>query len=225
MSRRASVILGLVLLACGFPGVARASYPWATESALLNETNPVLRSTYIIDAGVGQRVDRQVFLSQPYRSFYALYGFDRNFFTWAPRTVVGDSYADGHTWTGCRNPPSVEGSPGLQVFAPDGRRLCVASAVATDPYVHQIRTDVQAGTLEGFLWEDTFVSDVCGNWAGPANGAPKPEPVPSVSGTKYEDINANGVRDTGELGLAGWTIRLLYNGAVVASTTTGGDGA
>jgi hypothetical protein len=44
----------------------------------------------------------------------------------------------------------------------------------------------------------TFVS-----WADPQKIT---VPHVTVAGTKYEDANVNGVRDTGELGLAGWTI-------------------
>jgi hypothetical protein len=45
-------------------------------------------------------------------------------------------------------------------------------------------------------------------------------------GVVYEDIDGTGSRDifAGELGLAGWTVQLLWNGQVLASTTTDGDG-
>ncbi len=39
------------------------------------------------------------------------------------------------------------------------------------------------------------------------------------SGTKYNDLNNNGVRDPGEPGLAGWTIQAYYNGSTVTTTT------
>ncbi len=43
----------------------------------------------------------------------------------------------------------------------------------------------------------------------------------------YEDIDGNGSRDifSGEMGLAGWTVQLLWNGQVIASTTTLDDGS
>ncbi len=45
-----------------------------------------------------------------------------------------------------------------------------------------------------------------------------------IHGQKFEDLNANGVRDAGELGLNGWTIQLVIASAagqvVVESTTT-----
>jgi hypothetical protein len=46
----------------------------------------------------------------------------------------------------------------------------------------------------------------------------------TVSGTKVNDLNGNGVRDDGEPGIAGWTIDLYRNGVLVATTTTGADG-
>jgi len=42
----------------------------------------------------------------------------------------------------------------------------------------------------------------------------------------FEDINGNGVRDIfdGELGLAGWTVQLVWNGQVIDSRTTDPNG-
>ena len=45
------------------------------------------------------------------------------------------------------------------------------------------------------------------------------------AGIKFEDKNGNGVRDSGEPGLPGWTIVLNKDGAEVASTVTASDGA
>jgi hypothetical protein len=45
-------------------------------------------------------------------------------------------------------------------------------------------------------------------------------------GVVYEDLDGNGSRDifAGELGLAGWTVQLLWNGQLIASATSDGDG-
>jgi uncharacterized repeat protein (TIGR01451 family) len=52
--------------------------------------------------------------------------------------------------------------------------------------------------------------------------------VSSVSGTKFDDANANGVRNAGEAGLSGWTIQLMRVVGPVetlyAQTITGADG-
>jgi len=45
-------------------------------------------------------------------------------------------------------------------------------------------------------------------------------------GTVYEDIDGNGVQDvfSGEMGLAGWTVQLYWNGQLLTSATTDADG-
>src|SRR5207302_6240327 len=55
-------------------------------------------------------------------------------------------------------------------------------------------------------------------------------PSGHVSGTKFEDLNANGVRDGGEPGLAGWSVYVDYNddGSLDAgepSAVTAADGS
>jgi hypothetical protein len=42
----------------------------------------------------------------------------------------------------------------------------------------------------------------------------------------FEDIDGNGERDpfAGEMGLAGWTVQLFWNGQLVSSATTDVDG-
>ena len=70
-------------------------------------------------------------------------------------------------------------------------------------------------------WAGAFISLVCGNMseAGDHRG-----PTPTISGIKYEDLNANGRRDSGEPALQGWTMRLMYGGSEVARRTTGPGG-
>jgi hypothetical protein len=206
----------LTVLATGalalFPAAASASFPWADQEALKNETDSALRATYIVDAPAGTVLSRQLFLSQPYLAFYQQQGFDRNFFTWAPHTSVGDEYMAGKGWTGCAS---------VQIAVPGRPSYCGAVKFGAPG---SIRADVLSGPLTGFRWGEHWISDICGNWA-PANLAPKLGPTPTISGVKYEDLNANGVRDSGEPGIPGWKIELLYEGHHVATTTTGSGGA
>ncbi|HUG56405.1 MAG TPA: SdrD B-like domain-containing protein [Candidatus Limnocylindrales bacterium] len=52
-----------------------------------------------------------------------------------------------------------------------------------------------------------------------------PTSAGSLTITKYNDLNANGVRNTGEPGLAGWTFTLRSSGGVtLSSAVTGADG-
>ena len=46
----------------------------------------------------------------------------------------------------------------------------------------------------------------------------------NISGTKFNDLNGNGVKDLGEPGLAGWKIRLSLNGAPRDSMLTDANG-
>lgn len=46
----------------------------------------------------------------------------------------------------------------------------------------------------------------------------------SLAGAKWHDLNADGQWNTGEPGLAGWTIQVLQNNNVVRTATTGQDG-
>ena len=50
-------------------------------------------------------------------------------------------------------------------------------------------------------------------------------PTDSISGMKFEDLNGNGAKDSGEPGLEGWTIKLKKEGTEAASTQTVAGGA
>ena len=53
--------------------------------------------------------------------------------------------------------------------------------------------------------------------------APEPEPG-SITATKYYDANANGTRDSGEVGIAGWPVTAT-GGGTTTDLTTGADGS
>ena len=63
-----------------------------------------------------------------------------------------------------------------------------------------------------------------------ANFGVRPNDGATIGGTKFEDINSDGIQNNGEPGLAGWTIYIDKNGNLQhdptePSTTTGSDGA
>jgi hypothetical protein len=71
--------------------------------------------------------------------------------------------------------------------------------------------------------------------APPPPAPPPPPPPPSEQppagihlskGFVYEDIDGSGSQEmsAGEMGLAGWTVQLYWNGQLVTSTTSGPDG-
>lgn len=213
--RRALALTCLVLgVSSVLPAAASASFPWFNQTEMRNEPDLALRETFIIDTAPGETISRQLFLSQPYSSFYEGEGFDRNFFTWAPHATVGDEYTTGRGWTRCG---------GTQVTVSGGRSHCAPEAVKFGA-PGSIREDVVNGQLGGYKWGESFVSDVCGCWS-PANTAPKGSPMPVIEGVMYEDQNVDGVREAGEPGIPRWKIYLFYNNKEVASTTTGAGGA
>lgn len=61
--------------------------------------------------------------------------------------------------------------------------------------------------IEGFVTGQGLVSTFCCNTAS------------SIVGVKYNDLNANGTRDTGEPALSGWTIQLTDGSTTLSSTT------
>lgn len=212
-------ILALLVFAV-FPAAASASFPWADQAAMQNEESAFIRTSFIIDTTQGATISRGLFLTHPYIDFYEGEGFDRNFFTWAPHAAVGDAYIAGRAWTGCGHESGVAGE---QIAVPGNWSHCASGDVKLGS-ANLIRHDVLSGPLTGFKWGETFVSEICGNWS-PANDTAKDSPEPTISGVKYEDLNADGNRDPGEPGLSGWTIRLFYEGTQVASTTTSAGGA
>ncbi|HEU0318125.1 MAG TPA: SdrD B-like domain-containing protein [Solirubrobacteraceae bacterium] len=65
--------------------------------------------------------------------------------------------------------------------------------------------------------------------AAPRATAHSSQATPAVSGTVFGDVNSNGVRDPGEVGLAGWTVYVdLHSNGVVSAddpqAVTGADG-
>ncbi len=60
--------------------------------------------------------------------------------------------------------------------------------------------------------------------AKPGSEKQKAEKTYSILGTKFNDSNGNGIKDTGEEGLAGWSIRLVRSDGY-DTATTGSDGS
>jgi hypothetical protein len=66
----------------------------------------------------------------------------------------------------------------------------------------------QSPTVSGTNGYFQFVKTVC------------LQPAATISGVKFHDVNANGIRDVGEEGLEGWTIKLWKDDTCVQTTTT-----
>ncbi|GAB3908882.1 hypothetical protein GCM10029964_109430 [Kibdelosporangium lantanae] len=185
----------MVLPTIGLATTASATVLWADEAAMIGN-NPY-RDTYVYRLPIGSTISYEQFAVPDVTAFYTSHGFDRNFMYWAPIEAIDRPQ---EIWNGCTG-----NAGGLCQNLHNG--------------VQTIFDEVSAGQIHVKKWNDSFIGVACGNWhnAGPG-------PVPTISGTKYEDVNGNGVRDTGEPGLAGWTIDLSLNGSPVTSTTTDANG-
>lgn len=198
-ARRLSFAVLLVLFLLLAPTRALAS-TWPDEAAMRDSTNALWRSTFVYDPGVGNEIPRDAFVQAPLEGYYESAGFDANFLTWAP---VRQIYAPAAGWASCAE--GIHANP------------CPL------PLVHYDAVDIgiASGVITTLTWNGAFVGKICGNFTeGGVAG-----PVPTISGVKYEDLNANGQRDPGEPGLGGWTMQLRYDGNVVAQTTTASDGS
>ncbi len=195
----ASAALVLVVL---LPATAMAE-GYANETAMRESTYAPGRSTFVYDPGAGHEISREAFVQAPLIGYYEAMGFDANFLTWAPIQKIEPGAAQ---WASC----------GKEPFPPHPEP-CPAGLIHFDP----VRKGILAGPITVLYWNGAFIGAVCGNFTqGGGSG-----PIPQITGVKYEDLNGNGKRDPGEPGLAGWTMRLLYHGKAVASTTTASDGS
>jgi hypothetical protein len=157
------------------------------------------RWTFVYDPGVGNTIPRQQFTEPLLSSYYEARGFDANFVDWAPTETFDPGAA---SWASCK----VESHP----------EPCPVGDFGFDP----VRVGVEHGDITALRWNGAFIGTYCGNFTESGGSGPAPE----ITGVKYEDRNADGVREEGEPGLPGWTINLLYEGKVVASTTTDAEG-
>ncbi|WP_410569353.1 post-COAP-1 domain-containing protein [Amycolatopsis sp. cmx-4-61] len=186
-----------VLAVCGFAPAASADVLWPDEQAMI--TTSTFRSTYIYDVGAGNAISAEQFAQPAVAAFYGSKGgFDRNFMVWAPIVAIDRPH---DLWTRC-----VGNTGGL----------CTDVRPGSQP----IDEEIGAGQIHVKAWNGSFIGVACGNWNRGGAG-----PIPVISGTKYEDVNGDGVRQGTEPALPGWTIDLSYNGTVVATAVTDAGGA
>lgn len=106
-----------------------------------------------------------------------------------------------NNWWGSNTGPTAAGNPG-------GTGDKATGNVDYDPW----------------LCSGTDTSTATGFQPNPQT-SPCTPPTGTLTVTKYNDLNGNGARDTGELGLSGWTITVSQNNAQIASGTTDGNGS
>lgn len=100
------------------------------------------------------------------------------------------------------------------------------------PGTYSVREQVPGDWLRTYPTGDgthTFTVTPGGTYAGARGVAEPPNfgnfQFMSINGLKFEDRDGDGALEPGEPGLQGWTIQLLRDGQVIATTPTGADGA
>ncbi len=108
-----------------------------------------------------------------------------------------------------------------QVTAADG----TYSFTGIAPGSYTVEEAPQSGWTQSYPASGTHPLNLVSGVPGPINLDFGNYWSTSLSGIKFEDKNRNGLKDSGEPGLAGWTIRLMKEGAEVDSTVTAADGS
>lgn len=176
---------------------AAATVLWPNEQYMIDHDNE--RSSFVVDPGRTQTISPEAFAEGPVSDFFQRQGFDRNFLRWAP---IAAEDPPPELWKRCLN---NHGGICADSDVRDGQQL--------------VSAEFGSGTIRLKRWDRAFIGIVCGNYNHAGSG-----PVPTITGTKYEDLNGNGTRDSNEGGLPGWRITVSRDGVEVGSATTDADG-
>ncbi|MHB9026801.1 MAG: SdrD B-like domain-containing protein, partial [Armatimonadota bacterium] len=152
--------------------------------------------TFIIPSAKEDYLTREKLLDNlPYLRSLG-FTINRNFVWYSEETTINSTADGGYEWSYYwEAPPNIEFKAIGLLFVPDV-------------------------TLRVFKYDDCFISQVCGNYSRAIDNPP----APVISGYKWNDLNGNGVKDEGEPGLAGWTIRLAKENGGEWSTPTDVNG-
>ena len=177
--------------------------PWADETEMIQDMS-ACRNTFIIDPGVGNLISRNLLLENA--AFLMSKGFTQNFLWYAPEVVQSEDTSV--QWSDCQAP-----------YHRDTNSACTSNVGFIPMYEAFTGSSV---SLHLFAYGNSFIGRGCGNYSLDQSA----NPVPTISGHKFNDLNGNGVWDSGEPGLGGWTMELRDSGgSVVQTTTTDANGA
>lgn len=193
----AAVSLAALLLAT----TSAYAASWSDEQAMIDTPN---RTTFVAAPAQGTLWDRQALIDR-HLAYYQSRGV-ANTLVWGTRRSDYQPGGDAR-WAGC----GPSGEIVFGVFCPDGQTM------------HWGRIDAALADTRITVLEfgGAFIALACGNFSERVSTVGPP----TISGTKFEDLDGDGVRDAGEPGRGGWTIQLYNAGALVGSTVTGDDGA
>lgn len=193
---------------------AYQGFVWQTEQDMADATGEYCRSTWLLDPGVGNLIDRN-FLVRAGSKLFTAKGFSKNFLWYAPYQRITIPADSAQKWVTC--------VPGIHDTGYNGLPACAPSDVVTDTNTISYDFGYQAVTLHTYTYDGNFITAVCGNYNTPLtkpNGT-VPYPIPVIDGNVFNDLNKNGARDSGESGLAGWNITLTRDSSLYGDQTAG----
>lgn len=130
-------------------------------------------------------------------------GFNANFAWYSNDTVIQSGSWDNRVWSSLGKDNAWSWSSGGYWWTPLKTLFYYSPA-----------------TFRAYEYGGSFIAKVCGNFSWSAvNPAP-----PRISGYKWNDLDGDGVWDSGEPALSGWRINFYRNGAYAGYATTNSSG-
>ena len=198
LRRWPSTLLVLALATTGLIGVGRPASAesvcpnlWANQQVMADEPAPACRATWLVDPGRGNFLTRADLLRA--HQLYEAQGFTMPWLWYAPQQPVSFPGPFPQDWTSCPTLTHVNGVCATTTGLP--------SNILVDNF------SARPVVMSVFAYQGNFVSAVCGNFGVPLQ--PLTAPVPVITVHKFNDLNGNGVQDSGEPPLAGWTFQLI----------------
>jgi hypothetical protein len=173
---------------------------WTGEQGMVDSTHS--RGTFVADPGIGERWTREGLING-YHAYYRGRGFG-NVLTWvrAPSTITPSGTS---RWAGCGLLGDIIGGA-----CPDGDTL----------HMRAIGLALGDTSISALEYGGAYIALACGNFSD----AQVPGPMPTISGTKFEDVDGDGVRDPDEPRLPGWEIQVRQGGTLLATDVTDANG-
>jgi hypothetical protein len=200
---------------------------WTTQAQMADQPDPPCRSGFVFDPAVGNLMNRSQLMSAA--GLYEAKGFSLNFLWYAPDEQLQLSAGNPTQWSDCSiggteyTGPTPCPSPAYVVPPVDGHTI--------DAWDFNDAT----ATLDTWSWPPpsgcttceapSSIFKVCGNYVvagdGTSNPPPGPSPVPTITGSKYSDLNSDDIRESDEPGVPGWPMMLTRVSSYFQDQPTG----
>lgn len=178
---------------------------WTSEQDMVDASGGYCRSTFVDDPGQGNLLSRQRLINSA--NLFWGRGFSRQWLWYARESTLHVPSGSPLRWQGCEAVP--QGNPA-------GGSECISGQFFADAITGVF--DQNPVDLDVFSYDGRFIARPCGNNSVDIAGS---DPVPSITGAKFDDRNHNAQRDPGEAGVAGVTFQLIRQSSAYGDQGTG----